>query len=154
MTWAPWAEVLFREMLHGVIEEAGPKHNPRILEYWSAVDTFQPTDDETSWCAAAMNWALMVVGVRGPRRPNARSFLSWGERCDGRLGGIAVLWRGSPDGWQGHVGILVGEAPRSGEVLLLGGNQGNRVGINSYSASRLLGYRRPQKSDYYVGTTP
>lgn len=51
-----------------------------------------------------------------------------------------VLWRGNPQGWQGHVAFLIGF--EADTVILRGGNQGNRVSDSPYPASRILGIRR------------
>ncbi|MCK9912991.1 hypothetical protein MXD81_27815, partial [Microbacteriaceae bacterium K1510] len=60
----------------------------------------------------------------------ARSYLQWGEALgEARFGAIAVLSRGS-DPAAGHVGFLVGET--QGHVVLLGGNQGDAVGVAAY----------------------
>ena len=141
MDWPVWAEIAFREMLSGVHEVPGLEHHPRILEYHQATG-LGATDDETPWCAAFVGWCLRMAMVEGTGRANARSYVNWGKRCDARLGGIAVLWRGQPNGWQGHVGFLVGE--ESGNLLILGGNQGDAVSIRSYPSDRLLGYRWPE----------
>ncbi len=139
-----WAEIAFRELLFGVAEIPGTEHSARILEYHKTTG-LGASDDETPWCAAFVSWALRAVGIRGTGLANARSFADWGEPCLGRLGGIAVLWRGDPNGWQGHVGFVVGERP--GFIRLLGGNQGDRVSIADYPAERLIGYRWPGTSD-------
>lgn len=74
---------------------------------------------------------------------NARSFLNWGtETTEPQLGDIVVLSRGDPDGWKGHVGFFKG-FDANGDILILGGNQGDSVSVSSYSKDRLLGYRRP-----------
>ncbi|WP_226573946.1 C40 family peptidase [Acuticoccus sediminis] len=53
-----------------------------------------------------------------------------------------MFWRGKRDGWQGHGGFDAGRA-KNGDILVLGGNQGDAVSIRPYSANQLLGYRWP-----------
>ena len=53
-----------------------------------------------------------------------------------------MFWRGKRDGWQDHVDFYAGCA-ENGDILVLGGNQGDAVSIRPYSASQLLGSRWP-----------
>ncbi|WP_296205062.1 glycosyl hydrolase 108 family protein, partial [uncultured Hyphomicrobium sp.] len=71
----------------------------------------------------------------------ARSYLAWGEAlAEPRMGAVAVFSRGS-DPALGHVGFWLGES--DGDVVLLGGNQGNQVSVVRYSKERLIGLRWP-----------
>jgi len=47
-----------------------------------------------------------------------------------------------PSRFLGHVGFVAG-ADRNGNLLVLGGNQGDAVSINRFSRGRVLGYRWP-----------
>lgn len=133
---APWLEVALRELVHGVMEESGSRHNQRILEYHRAT-SLGATDDETPWCAAFANWCLRQAWIPGTGSALARSFRSWGKPLDApRPGAVIVLWRGSPTGAQGHVAFLLDFAP--GVFYLLGGNQGDRVSVAAYPMDRLL----------------
>jgi surface antigen len=55
---------------------------------------------------------------------------------------LVVFWRGSRDGWQGHVGFISG-VNSDGSLQVLGGNQGNSVNITRFDRSRVLAYRWP-----------
>lgn len=136
----PWLALARREL--GQREVPGPESNPRIQEYLRAVPLADArVVDETPWCSAFVNWCCREAGVLRSNSAAARSWLKVGEECDERKGAIAVLWRGSRHGWQGHVGFVVGwDATR---VLLLGGNQGNAVSEKWYPKSRVLDYRWP-----------
>lgn len=97
----------------------------------------------TGNCAAFVGSVLAQVGIQGTGALNARSYLEWGEPVDlvrAQRGDIVVFWRGSRDGWQGHVGFYHGIDGNN--ILVLGGNQGNAVSVAPYSADRLLGVRR------------
>jgi len=59
------------------------------------------------------------------------------------IGCVVVFWRGKRDGWHSHVGFYAGCA-KNGDILVLGGNQGDGVSIRPYPADRLLGYRWPE----------
>lgn len=96
----------------------------------------------TAWCAAYVGATLNQVGLQGTGKLNARSYLDWGEAVDEpKPGDIAVFSRGDPNGWQGHVGFFKGY-DENGNILVLGGNQGDSVSVAPYSADRLLGFRR------------
>lgn len=131
--WLSWA----RNEL-GVSEIAGDKDNPRIESYWKIGNVALKVDnDEVPWCAAFACAALESVGFRSPRTPRARGFEP-GRHCievDMYCGAIVVLSsdRGPSSG---HVGFLVGLS--FGKVHLLGGNQGNKVSIASFPASRVV----------------
>jgi uncharacterized protein (TIGR02594 family) len=125
----------------GQAEIPGPADNPRIREYHAA-GGLPYAGDETAWCASFVNWCLREAGLAGTERPNARSFLAYGqEAIEPRLGDIVVLWRSDPNHWTGHVGFFV--AADGLELRLLGGNQGNCVSVQEYPWSRVLGIRRP-----------
>ena len=118
-------------------------HNPKILQYFADVGHGWVKDDETAWCAAFVGAMLKRAGMPQTGKLNARSYLDWGDEValDGaQEGDIVVFWRGTPDGWQGHVGFFVRRAGVSIEVL--GGNQANQVNVKRYPVDRLLGVRR------------
>lgn len=95
----------------------------------------------TAWCAAFVNGALGAKGIEGVDTNLARSFLNWGRGVDlPKKGDIVVLKRGT-EAWQGHVGFYAGK-DKNGNILVLGGNQGDKVSIQPYNPSRVLGYRR------------
>ena len=104
----------------------------------------------TAWCAAFVNSTLQQTGVQGTGSNMARSFLDWGQSVDQpQEGDLAVFSRGDPNGPYGHVGFFKGYDDQ-GNVLVLGGNQGDAVSIASYPRESLLGFRRageaaPQK---------
>lgn len=105
---------------------------------------------ETEWCAAYVNGVLAEKNI-----PNlndientppllARSYLKWGTEValkDIEIGDLVIFERGT-EGWQGHVGFYVGSVEKTGELLILGGNQDNSVSIKPFGTSKLLGIRR------------
>lgn len=136
----PWYAIALEEI--GTKEVRGGE-NPRILEYFLAT-TYHASEDEIPWCSAFACWCMEEAGIASPERANARSWLDWGNPVppdEVEQGDVVVLWRGSPEGTQGHVGFLVS---RPGDrIHILGGNQSDSVRISDYPASQLLGYRRP-----------
>ena len=92
-----------------------------------------------AWCGAFVNWCLEEVGIDGvePTKDNhparALSWRNFGERVDEPFyGAIATKTRKGG----GHVGFVVGVSPE-GQVLILGGNQGDAVTIRAYDHSVL-----------------
>jgi uncharacterized protein (TIGR02594 family) len=125
----------------GVAEIAGSQHNARVVRYYAEVGHPEIADDEVAWCAAFLGACLERSGVRSTRSLMARSYLGWGDPApEPAYGAIAVLSRGF-DPRLGHVGFLVGST--SADVILLGGNQGDAVGVQAFPRSRLLALRWP-----------
>ena len=131
-------QVAIREYHHKVREIQGSIHDPRILEYHKAT-TLGASEDEVPWCASFVCWCLESVWIQSPRSAKARDFESWGREAEEPYPGcIAVLSRGSnPE--QGHVGFFLEASPWG--MLILGGNQGNRVSIDALASERLITLR-------------
>lgn len=124
----------------GLEEIVGDNHNEEILEFWRLCHLPFKTD-ETPWCAGFVGGVLEKCGIRSSRSGLARSYLKWGKSLENpRIGAIVVFWRVARYSTSGHVGFVAG-APDGGFVPTLGGNQGNKVCIKPYPASRVLGYR-------------
>ena len=140
----PWLDIAMEELGRGVNEVPGPEANPRIVEYHS-ITALKATSDEVPWCAAFACWCLEKAGVRSPRSARARDFLKWGQPSERKIGAIVVLSRGA-DPRAGHVGFLYHD--RSWEIVLLGGNQGDRVSTRKFLADTVLGYRWPKPEDW------
>jgi len=138
-----WLKLARQEI--GTKEIAGAQHNPEILGYFRDAGFPEIDNDETAWCAGFTNAMLERSGNAGSKSLAARSFLTWGNEVKKPYPGcVAVLTRGDPRGWQGHVGLWLGES--DGKVSLLGGNQGNQVSIAQFPKSQVLGYREPFKA--------
>jgi uncharacterized protein (TIGR02594 family) len=94
-----------------------------------------------AWCAAFVNASLGHAGIKGTGSNMARSFLNFGSPTTApKPGDIAVFQRGGPNAATGHVGFYQGR-DANGNILVLGGNQGNQVSVAPYPAASLLGYR-------------
>ena len=131
----------------GLKEWPGAKHNPAVMALFAKSGHAEIKDDETPWCAAFVGAVLAEAGARGTGALNARSYMKWGEAVDisdAKAGDVVVFWRGSRDGWQGHVAFFV--ALKKGKIDVLGGNQSNAVSIAPYDLDGefhgLLGIRR------------
>lgn len=139
----PRADILSHALKsYGLAEVAGTASSPEIMGMAKALGSSYPSD-ETSWCGLAMAYWLTQAGGTPPKGYlAARTWLNSGEAVDGapELGDVCVLWRIKPDSWEGHVAVFV--ARRGHLLYLLGGNQGNVVGITSFPEAMLLGFRR------------
>jgi len=125
----------------GVTEIAGRQHSKRILSYWELAK-LPFRDDETPWCSGYVSAMLEDCGIKSTRSGMARSYEKWGQPCGAIPGAVAVFWRGSRSSGFGHVGFLTGK-DQHGNLMILGGNQGDAVNIKPFSTSRLVGYRWP-----------
>lgn len=126
----------------GEQEVQGQQNNPKIIEYHK-MTTLAAKDDETPWCSAFVCWCLEKAGIRSTRSAAARSYLKWGQEAKEPYEGcIVVLSRGKPP--QAHVGFFV--QMRGDEIIVLGGNQGNRVSFQAFHKSRILSFREPSSS--------
>lgn len=95
----------------------------------------------TAWCAAFVNASLGHAHMQGTNSNLARSFMDWGEKTDQPQPGDVAVFARTNDPTYGHVGFYQGVNP-DGTIRVLGGNQGNKVGIANMRPGDLLGYRR------------
>lgn len=148
----PWLDVAVRQAWQGVAEVAGIEHHPQILKYFKAT-SFHATADEVPWCAAFACWCLREAGFLHAHSARARHFLDVGDAIRyPAYGCIVVLARGGGRGPQpgpevrdapGHVGFFYGQI-QLGEVLVLGGNQSDRITVQAFPSARVPGFRWPQ----------
>lgn len=132
----PWMEIAKNEI--GISEAAGARNNPRIGEYLRVVG--MAPKDEIPWCSAFVNWCIESAGLAPTRNALARSWLNWGVPTNPQYGAIVILRRGQSS-TSGHVGFFV--SGDGNNITLLGGNQGDRVKLSTYSVYDVLGYRWP-----------
>ncbi len=134
----------------GVEETPGAAANPQVLAMLR-LDNRWPPDDDVPWCSAFVNYLAWLLRLPRSKSLAARSWLGVGRplRLEEATPGydIVVLSRG--EGTQpgpevltapGHVGLFAGR--EGGSLLLLGGNQGDRVSVDRFPAGRVLGVRR------------
>lgn len=125
--------------LVGLHEVKGAEHSPEILGMWRAIKRSGIQSDEVPWCSAFVGACLERAGIRSSRFESAASYLKWGVRLDGPAHGCIVVF--SRDGG-GHVGFVVG-MDTNGNLLVLGGNQGDQVSVKAFPTTRVTGYRWP-----------
>lgn len=125
----------------GTREIKGPKHEPKILAWWRAIKRGGIKDDETPWCASFVGGCLEAVEIMSSRFESAKSYLDWGVKLEQPdIGCIVVFLRSGGDG---HVGFVVGRDV-AGNLMVLGGNQGDEVNIRAFARERAVGYRWPK----------
>ena len=123
----------------GVQETKGGIHTPEVLKYWKDIRRGGIKDDETPWCAAFVGAMLERSGVKSTRFESAKSYLDWGQLLALPVVGCIVIFTREGGG---HVGFVVGRDAK-GNLLVLGGNQGDEVNIKAFPVSRVTGYRWP-----------
>ena len=115
------------------------------------LDNATPQHDEVPWCSAFVNYIAWLLRLPRSKSLAARSWLEVGrpiELSEARCGfDVVVLQRGGENqpgpeviAAPGHVGWFAGR--EGDDVLLLGGNQGDRVCIERFKVARVLGVRR------------
>jgi len=96
---------------------------------------------KTPWCAGFVNSGLAAGGIEGTNSLAASSFLKWGQPTDDpRQGDIVVIASARGRG-ASHVGFFKGY-DKEGRILVLGGNQGDRVSVASYAPERVMAFRK------------
>ena len=134
----PWMSEA--EKVRGIHEQ----RNVSRLRTWfdKSVSWIDPR--EIAWCGAfvATCYRKWDKDINVPENPlGARNWRHFGKSTHPTFGACLVFWRGSPQGWKGHVGFYHGEDDTHFHVL--GGNQSNAVTVSRISKERLLASRWP-----------
>ena len=133
----PW---LKRARIHiGLAEIPGKQTAPTIARWLRELRAWW-SDDETPWCGVYVAAVMREAGYRLPQHwYRAKAWLDWGVPLPHpKFGSIVVFDRSGG----GHVGIVVGR-DQADRLLVLGGNQANRVSVAPFEVDRVLGYRWP-----------
>jgi uncharacterized protein (TIGR02594 family) len=105
--------------------------NPLVVGFFSMTNTLPSEGDQTSWCAAFVNFCLYAAG-----KPTTFSALSGSFRYystpteNPRPGDIVVFALHGEQGAKGfgHVGFFVSRNPDGSMITVLGGNQRGTTG--------------------------
>lgn len=126
----------------GQQEVAGAEDNPRIVEYHS-VTTYKATNDETPWCSSFVNWVMFKAEIARTKSASALQWREWGIKVPPRnvKYGDVIIWDHGHG--RGHVAFYIGR-DTSGDVIALGGNQGNSVTIGRFDGRVPFEVRRPK----------
>lgn len=100
-------------------------------------------DDETPWCGLFVGYIMGIT--QRYVVPEWYRAKEWDERSMTKLpspayGCIVTFTRSGG----GHVGFVVGQ-DKSGNIMVLGGNQSNAVNVKPFSRSRVTGYYWPSR---------
>ena len=127
----------------GLREIPGAPTAPRIQRWLVDLRAWW-RDDETPWCGVAVAAWMRSASVALPRFwMRARAWADWGQPLDRPAHGCVVVFARQGGG---HVGLVVGE-DAAGNLLVLGGNQGNAVNVRAFPRARVLAYRWPPGRD-------
>lgn len=124
----------------GVQEVKGGEHHPLILEWWKTIKRGGIKDDETAWCAAFVGAMLERCGVVSTRFEGAKSYCSWGTPLDRPCYGAILVFKMKVGH---HVGFAYGMS-RTGKILVLGGNQKDRVWVDGFDPGGIIACRWPE----------
>lgn len=126
----------------GLREIAGKKSAPQILKFWQEIAA-PFTDDETPWCGAFVGGVLAECDLPiVSKGASAKAWLNLKVALDKPAYGAVVVFNRPPIASNGHVGFIVGK-DKNGNLMVLGGNQGNEVSIRPFDRKRVAGYRWP-----------
>ncbi len=118
----------------GVAEVPGPKHSP-VIQSWLHKLRAWWNDDETPWCGVFVAACMDTVGIPLPKYwMRAKAWAEWGSRLSAPIPGCIVVFERQGGG---HVGFVVGRTAK-GHLMVLGGNQGNRVSIAPFDRARAV----------------
>jgi len=135
----------------GVGELPGAQDHP-LIQWWLSLCGFAlDSHDEIPWCSAFCQHAPWELRLPRSKSALARSWLGVGRTIalSEVVPGfdVVILQRGAgvqpgPENQTapGHVGFYAGYQPPL--VQILGGNQSNKVSIESFPYDRVLGVRR------------
>lgn len=138
----PWMQEALR--VKGLHE----RRDNKALRSWFTKSMSWINPAEIPWCGAFVATCMRKWNpdVTIPENPlGARQWGAFGRSVTPVRGAVLTFWRGSPSGWQGHVGFYYGEDASAYHVL--GGNQSDAVTVTRIAKSRHLESRWPLGSD-------
>lgn len=128
----------------GLKEIKGPLTNATIGTWLTRLKAWWK-DDETPWCGTFVAHCLTTAGHPIPKHwYRALEWANYGFKLKAPVVGcIAVFTRTGG----GHVGFVVGQSA-TGDYLILGGNQGDAVSIQTFPRSRNPVFVYPANAPY------
>lgn len=125
--------------LIGIAEIKGPKTSDFISRWLDTLGAWW-SDDETPWCGVFVAHCMRVAGLPLPKYwMRAKAWAEWGTKLTAPVHGCIVVFERQGGG---HVGFVVGQT-LAGNLMVLGGNQGDRVKVSEFSRDRVVGYYWP-----------
>ena len=135
-----FAWVKFARGYIGLREILGVQHESKILAMWKWIKRGGIKTDEVPWCAGFVGACFEQAGIISSRFESAKSYLAWGVTLKTPIYGCVVVFNRVGGG---HVGFLVGK-DNAGRLMVLGGNQNDKVSIAPFEMTRVAGYRWPK----------
>lgn len=138
----PWLQTAYSLM--GTKEKPGQGSNEAIIGWAEELELTSYNDDDIPWCGL---FTAHCIGSQLPEEVlpvnplGARNWKNLGRETSPCLGAVMVFWRGSLNGWKGHVGFYWAEDDDAFHIL--GGNQSNSVSVTRIAKSRLITARWP-----------
>lgn len=131
-----WLEEARRAI--GQRETLGPNDSPWIRQMLQRLGATwllgQP------WCGGAVALWMQAAGHAIPKHwYRAKAWADWGHPLQWPAEGCVAVFERTGGG---HVGLVVGE-DAAGNLLVLGGNQGDAVNVRAFPRARVLAYRWP-----------
>jgi uncharacterized protein (TIGR02594 family) len=136
--------VMLAERFQGLQERPGGQDHPLIMAMLKRKNEWVE-HDETSWCSAFVDFVCWLLGLPTTGKLNARSWLEVGLPISletAEQGFDVVILRRGTNPALGHVGFFYGLTPLKTKVILLGGNQSNKVSIATFPVEDVIGVRR------------
>lgn len=143
MSEPSWLTIALSDL--GIREIKGPKHNPKVLDYFKDVGRPDIKNDETAWCAAGLGSWLKRAGLAIPPPQKALAAISyetWGERLEQPALGAIGVKRRPGEAWQRHTGLIV--AANATTIWMVSANSSNSVNIAPYSRWQFTALRWPE----------
>lgn len=140
-TELPWVAEARKHL--NLKELPGKQHNPTIINWLVGLKAWW-RDDETPWCGTFVGHCIRAAGRQVPSAwYRAKAWADAGTTLTSpAYGCIAVFDRAGG----GHVGFVVGK-DKFGNLMVLGGNQGDAVNIKPFSRTRVIAYVWPSQAD-------
>lgn len=139
ITQRPWFDMAISKM--GLHE--GKDHR-ELMKFLKSDGSTLGDPAQLPWCGDFVETCIALTCPDEPMITNpylARNWQKFGVPCEPQVGAIAVYWRGSKNGTQGHVAFLAGQEFHA--FCNIGGNQGNRVSLSNLDKDRLITTRWP-----------
>lgn len=128
----------------GVSEIPGKAENPTIQKWLRSLKAWW-NSESVPWCGTFAAWCLRAGNRSIPKHwYRALAYADYGTKLKApAYGCLAVMQRKGG----GHVGFVVGQTSNNGDLLILGGNQGDKVSIARFPRHRITAYVWPNKGD-------
>lgn len=130
---APWLDVAWR--MKGLHER---RDNAALREFLKSDGGTIGDPAKIPWCGDFVQTCVAIALPDEPLPSNPYAAINWmkfGREKQPQRGAILIFWRGSPDGWEGHVGFYVSEDQTHFHVL--GGNQTDSVTVSRIAKGRM-----------------